>query len=980
MSARNAQIWIPSVFAIDRPLMGEMSALSGAPYPVGPTARSTEDDPVWIADHYSVHQSDIETFLEDISPALTALLLAGYRVPFVDIVFPDPISPQPFHESVFFDSFGSGQGLRAYWLRLDLTTRRISMLERVIDPDVKFGVRLEIDPISSQGVLTTLPLPLTSLAAVTDTAPEEVYTRAFYTAEFGEDVGAIEYERIPGDTDPLLPDLRYHSMLPLVAAFASGATSVVIPCHVIPEVARADPFSIDAPENPRLCLSVLKSFIFDSITWWVGEALITAVEDWQVAPPPPAGQLPGRAPGFVWALNPATWENVFYMPDGSDTWNPLGLLSKAAEIAWEMLSWPGPAHWDPHRHHPDALTALAFDPGMAGLRARFGVADPVAAPNVTAARFMISAWLIGPNLLPAPESIPPFSFFHVLAEEPVWDDPNASPDTPWSRRNMEWLQSWNYVRSVRQALRSIHGNDLKAREQSEIAQAVKVAPYPVGIFAMLNLGVLSLEGQVNGPGEGILTAQITPYKIPGEDFAVALNHSFSADSRIILRQKHFRDHPLLESVVWEYIPASDMLTPDQIALISQVNPEIKDVIAQGQDRLVIVAAPGIEIVEEFAFPNNCKLDIYRVQSVALVPEPGTPITTKILETPYSVSIYDDLLHWDDPTNAPIAVFDPAQPAPPPAPGTPPDGPTNIPTLQAFRESTRDDTSKAPYMAVKPWRNADYCGVEITYEGHAGSYRGVSSRSKVRIYVSNLSGDDRFSFDFRYKIQWREGAVVGHGTQILADGRTIYVPIYDDVSTLQFGLVIHGTNHAIVKVNDYDVGGPFWEYMRDVLDWSEVETAVMYSFWKGQIASIPPQGVSLEKINTAQDPDAPATMPVTLPGATQSYDMIENLYPVQAATRDASIGEAQMFVDMAVGFIPLVGDAMDVIELSMSFVTGLDKWGKPMTNGQRLLIAGAALLPVISPRILRAFKGPITADIPPPPEGFLDDFLDTRGGI
>ena len=114
-------------------------------------------------------------------------------------------------------------------------------------------------------------------------------------------------------------------------------------------------------------------------------------------------------------------------------------------------------------------------------------------------------------------------------------------------------------------------------------------------------------------------------------------------------------------MTWEYVPAPTDLSPDDLALLEQVNPGITNHVAQARDRLIIVAAPGIEIDEVVPFPYECKLEIYRVQSASLVPPPGSPINTKILETPYSIAIFDDIDEWDSYGTDSVPIFDPHEP-------------------------------------------------------------------------------------------------------------------------------------------------------------------------------------------------------------------------------------------------------------------------------------------------------------------------------
>lgn len=65
------------------------------------------------------------------------------------------------------------------------------------------------------------------------------------------------------------------------------------------------------------------------------------------------------------------------------------------------------------------------------------------------------------------------------------------------------------------------------------------------------------------------------------------------------------------------------------------------------------------------------------------------------------------------------------------------------------------------------------------------------------------------------------------------------------------------------------------------------------------------------------------------------------------------------VDVGVGFIPYVGDAVDVIEFVNAVVTGNDKWGRPVTNFDMALMAGGMLLPFVGAGALKGAKNLLT---------------------
>jgi hypothetical protein len=53
------------------------------------------------------------------------------------------------------------------------------------------------------------------------------------------------------------------------------------------------------------------------------------------------------------------------------------------------------------------------------------------------------------------------------------------------------------------------------------------------------------------------------------------------------------------------------------------------------------------------------------------------------------------------------------------------------------------------------------------------------------------------------------------------------------------------------------------------------------------------------------------------------------------------------LDMVVGSVPLVGDAVDVAEVAYGFATGKDRWGRPLSNLDLMFMTIGMLLPLVS---------------------------------
>ena len=58
------------------------------------------------------------------------------------------------------------------------------------------------------------------------------------------------------------------------------------------------------------------------------------------------------------------------------------------------------------------------------------------------------------------------------------------------------------------------------------------------------------------------------------------------------------------------------------------------------------------------------------------------------------------------------------------------------------------------------------------------------------------------------------------------------------------------------------------------------------------------------------------------------------------------------LDAAVGFIPVVGDLVDIAELTYGIFTGYDKWGRPLSTGDLVLMGIGTLLPLVGSGVVK----------------------------
>jgi hypothetical protein len=57
--------------------------------------------------------------------------------------------------------------------------------------------------------------------------------------------------------------------------------------------------------------------------------------------------------------------------------------------------------------------------------------------------------------------------------------------------------------------------------------------------------------------------------------------------------------------------------------------------------------------------------------------------------------------------------------------------------------------------------------------------------------------------------------------------------------------------------------------------------------------------------------------------------------------------AELLLDLGLGFLPWSGDVLDIVDARAALVRGTDKWGNPLSTGERLAVLLAALLPLVT---------------------------------
>ena len=105
------------------------------------------------------------------------------------------------------------------------------------------------------------------------------------------------------------------------------------------------------------------------------------------------------------------------------------------------------------------------------------------------------------------------------------------------------------------------------------------------------------------------------------------------------------------------------------------------------------------------------------------------------------------------------------------------------------------------------------------------------------------------------------------------------------------------------------------------------------------------------------PERPRRGFSTIPRPTVPIDRIRDArtwYPAYAH-RDATLREelATALIDLEVGLIPILGDAVDIGEFAYGLLTGKDRWGRTLGVGDLAVMGVGAALPFVSGGALRA---------------------------
>ncbi|WP_068115099.1 hypothetical protein [Tropicimonas marinistellae] len=1058
------QFFIPAHWDFDSPLFGELRPAEGFTHPQGPLeerqGRTLPDEPVFFHEDFGIRLSDIASFLKDISPALTALTLAGYRVPTLQIVFPQyTLAALPDH--VMHKS-------RDWWLHLDLVERTVRLEPRdtsaaaVAEGDVAgndsnlgVGARIYLEKVGAlDGEDLGLPLSDAGLQDHANTVDTTGTTERDFLASY--------IQEPLGSTSADINQQRSWAIEGLARALESGAAYADVHSRLSPEKGAPVIHGVETGAA-KVCLDVLRILVFDSITWWVGAEL------WQQAEEAveETAALPGGAgaatwPGLLWVLNPATWDSM--LPDDDTLGDPPGAydgVKKVAGVVADILATPHHLKWVSSGKGPafyDPLVALGQSPQLES-EWQDDPEEPDLVLHASPFYYVLQRTLVesqqrrylgmrGYNL-------------RVLLTEQASEAVQAGDANPWDEVNRRRLKQLRFRTGLRRLIKWRHPGVFSSGELTSMTRGMRALNYVDALLYMFNLGIFSVSDQIGAVSaadyEPHVVATITGQDGDGTITEIRLTHSKSPNSDIRLTMVHPVGSQanligLERNVCWQYIPAQPPLADtDTEEMLEKVNPGILEVIDEGKDQVIVVAGPGVSVTYRADFPSTCRVELYRTVTPAQVPPLGTPINTKLLEAPYTISLYDDVRPLDDGTSGTAAApFEgyawvspgsgrresdphgaggsgsaitllqdepgsggatqnaidvqlpggteyaygewpngaPFPQGPQANQGAPFEFPT--PQLEDFRERNAIRRDDMPFVTVKPFRDpgpTGHWGVEVVYKLQDATtpnaapedrrprlWGGVKGEATVRITCSKRSAHDRFAFDVRYKVH--HGINRTDFSEVLLQHFVLgrfrdFVIGRDDLSLIQFALIIHATPSVEIGIKDNNIADPIWEALWDHFQLEEVETTFDYHIWRTYSGTgSPPAPDANNRItytdadrdfdaipdlgSTLANADAPTqTVPRTGRGTGTGHLMRTNV-PIEQAQYDANVEMAQFVIDMALGFIPVVGDILDIEDLLIAVCTGQDKWGKPVSRFEQLIMFGAVMLPIVSSRALRGF--------------------------
>ncbi|MER7457929.1 hypothetical protein [Micromonospora sp. NPDC126480] len=451
------------------------------------------------------------------------------------------------------------------------------------------------------------------------------------------------------------------------------------------------------------------------------------------------------------------------------------------------------------------------------------------------------------------------------------------------------------------------------------------ASAPVWLDVVLDLvlrGVILIDGLVD-PGE-------PPEPIAAEQLAAsgdavdAVRLWIWGDTPVTLRRRTVfpeQGGPGLESsVAWDYVPGD-----------SQVRPTV-----------LLVAGRGVAIEHRIdpAVRRPWDLRVHRVQDDALVPPLGSMIDTALLLAGTQIEPYDEECVGPV-TDEYLAGYPQLFVKPKP------DG---VLLVYPTSPDVIPDTVGGPTTGFVP------AVVELTVEPGSGTH---AYAVDVRYFTGRF-------MDMALGGPFRGGA---HVTVWVTEGVTITSNLSDnDTPAAGNPSVLSGTvdGHLFVvelHVTDRPDALPRpWRADLPLTPWAVAApptfwTAVFQEMWGG----LAPESVQDLFPGDRDHPFAePEPEPLEYDTDLRRADWFDEtaqefvgLTPAPHSYRQYGYLDSLLMdaADIALGFVPYVGDIADVGEAAYAYQTGLDRWGRPVTRFQLALMLVGAAVPVVSSRFV-----------------------------
>lgn len=978
--------------------------------------------------YLNITEADIHGigFTEPCQQLLLAFAMAGYEVPTIEIVAPSFAALPGSHEHTAFDE---------YTIRIDLTGPEARSFvnprepgDNLQSPDFAGGfVRFYLQPLLVEGRDKSLPFTLEAvesyLAEIKPLVSEPL-------ADFVERNFNFPARPLPVFVDPRrkrdIHDVVTENLHKLVNPDSVGA--VTFSTWMPPDFAAigsagtgGDPLANGELPKTRYTtwdfMNTLLLGVVHPVSAFVTRVVSDAAGEWFLSED--AQALDPLAPGGLWVLDPENWLDGNLLDQA-----PVARLS--ANPPSDTLEYVRDTYAKVYKGLDRPIYGHETDGSFDGINT-FELPDPQdyvpGLPYLSFVNWEI-AGVNGANI--DKSMIAPIPYASVVAQRLIHPYNNGSSITVYTRRKdpgddaeedegnsykapnhrdyvtgsglqnvlalHKDLGVWASFLSPRQrADRTIdaieramsacliekHGDSEDAAFANAVDRAVGIEAdkmlynsHLISIFNIFGAGLFSIDHLVGDlwdfDDEEDEEYDVIAHELPDGSIRLSLP-DYSHEGILIRLRNGDLGYGLTRGVTWEYVPAVE---PDPDPVVQMVRESMD--VYWGWPKLVIVAAPGIEVDIQRDWPPAVPVELIRVQNVALVPARGERIDTQRLKSLETVSLAD-LIDREgiDADESYSTALNPA------------DHPTadeRARFKEVFDKVLADPNQ--PIVSVKFHRAGDRQGLEFGYGGREEDYwPGASRTARVTVTLPQGSGTDRFSYKLVPTLDIDSRLINAGLTGDPADE-------YEDIDVLRYRLILYATPGVKIDIDD------------DGIRVGRNKTAIEYRFYEAREAmtwdegerpgSIPPNTLVLSPNNINNIPQQGQPLEYGKPGdpvepvwlapdpsfeggfaeRTSAAPLVWNERPITEKEGELIVWWGQFAADMGIGMIPVVGDMVDITEFTMSLFTGEDRWGRPITNADRAMMLGGMLLPFVSSGALRGLKAAARMNDPTIPAGWL----------